>query len=130
MAIAIEKVLLAKEARDAEERPSTQDVAIGGALAGSVVGGLTGNVLHNIDKVLSARSGKHPHVLKPGPRLAGGLLGAILGGALGAGTRELAMQNSPAAALLAKMQTGELNESERNQLRQVLTETYSDMGIG
>ena len=34
--------------------------------------------------------------------MAGGLTGAILGGALGAGTREVLMNESPAARMLAK----------------------------
>ena len=40
------------------------------------------------------------------------------------------VQNSPAAALLAKMQTGDFSESDKRQLQQVLAETYRDMGIG
>ena len=42
--------------------------------------------------------------LKPGYRMAGGLVGAILGGGLGAGARELMISESPAARLLARAQ--------------------------
>ena len=43
--------------------------------------------------------------IKPGMRMAGGLVGAVLGGALGAGTAQQAMiQESPAARMLAKVQ--------------------------
>lgn len=130
MAIDIEKVLLARSARDAEEAPSTQAVAIGGAVAGATVGGLAGQGVHTVGRGINALRGKKPNVLKPGARMAGGLVGAILGGALGSGTRDMMVQNSPAAALLAKMQTGDMSESDMRQLQQVLKETYSDMGIG
>ena len=102
MAIDIEKVLLARSAREAEEAPSTQAVAIGGAIAGATVGGLAGQGVHMVVKGINAVRNKQPKVFKPGPRMAGGLLGAVLGGALGAGTRDMMVQNSPAAALLAK----------------------------
>ena len=130
MAIDIEKVLLARSAREAEEAPSTQAVAIGGAIAGATVGGLAGQGVHMVGKGINAVRNKQPKVFKPGPRMAGGLLGAVLGGALGAGTRDMMVQNSPAAALLAKMQTGDFSESDKRQLQQVLAETYRDMGIG
>jgi hypothetical protein len=66
--------------------------------------------------------------IKPGPRFAGGLVGAILGGALGAGARVEAMQNNPAATLLAKLQTeGSLSPSETQQLQSVLADTYGNI---
>jgi len=66
--------------------------------------------------------------IKPGPRFAGGLVGAILGGALGAGARVAAMQENPAATLLAKLQTeGSLSPSETQQLQSVLADTYSNI---
>ena len=38
------------------------------------------------------------NALRPGFRMAGGLTGAILGGALGAGTAAVMRQDNPAAA--------------------------------
>ena len=55
-------------------------------------------------------------------------MGAILGGALGAGARVEAMQNNPAATLLAKLQTeGSLTPSETQQLQSVLADTYGNI---
>ena len=42
---------------------------------------------------------------------------------------QLMIQESPAASLLAKAQTGELTQQELNQLENVLTETYQEMGL-
>ena len=62
--------------------------------------------------------------------MAGGLVGAILGGGLGAGTRQMMIQESPAAALLAKAQAqGDLGASDREMLQRILTDTYSTMGL-
>ena len=72
-------------------------------------------------------------VLTPGgpvKRMAGGLVGAILGGQLGSTIRQMAIQESPAGALLAKAQAqGELNDIDKRALQQVLADTYSEMGI-
>ena len=78
MAIDIEKVLLARSARDAEEAPSTQAVAIGGAIAGATVGGLAGQGVHMVGRGINAVRNKQPKVFKPGPRMAGVYLGQYL----------------------------------------------------
>ena len=71
------------------------------------------------------------NAVKPGMRFAGGLVGAILGGGLGAGIRQATMQNSPAATLLAKIQTGqELTPVETQMLENELATTYSNITRG
>ena len=67
--------------------------------------------------------------IKPGPRFAGGLVGAILGGALGAGARAEAMQNNPAATCSWQnsRQKVHLTPSETQQLQSVLADTYSNI---
>ena len=83
----------------------------------------------NIGGTLGGISG----VLTPGgpvKRMAGGLVGAILGGQLGNTIRQMAIQESPAGALLAKAQAqGELSDVDKAALQQVLADTYSEMGI-
>ena len=66
-------------------------------------------------------------VLKPGFRMAGGLTGAILGGALGAGTAAL-MKQDAAGKALAKVQTrgGQMNDMERAEVAQLLSELYGE----
>ena len=65
--------------------------------------------------------------LKPGYRMAGGLVGAILGGALGAGAREIMIAESPAARLLARAQVnGEMTAADEKMLEDILADTYSN----
>jgi hypothetical protein len=64
-------------------------------------------------------------------RFAGGLVGAILGGGLGAGARQAMIENSTAATLLAKIQTGqELTPVETQMLENELATTYSNITRG
>ena len=104
----IEEILMAKAMADARDKPDPA-VAMGtGAALGGAAGLLGG--------------GKR--------RLAGGLVGAILGGGLGLGVRNMMVQDSPAAAMLAKMQAqGSLNPMDRNQLQSVLKDIYNQGGM-
>ena len=144
MAVSIEDILLAKAAQDEAERPS-QNTAI---TAGSILGSLGGVAVGSgpqavadvggagrrlVDRVLGGTGQKTlGQKLTPGHRMAGGLVGAILGGALGAGTREVMMNESPAARMLARIQTtGELTASDEKMLEDILADTYSNtLGMG
>jgi len=139
MAVSIEDILLAKAAQDESERPSQNTAITAGALLGSLGGVAAGTVPQAAsDAVGSGRrlvnrvlggEGKMPmgQRLKPGYRMAGGLVGAILGGALGAGAREVMMNESPAARLLARIQTsGEMTASDEKMLEDILADTYSN----
>ena len=104
----IEEILMAKAMADARDKPDPA-VAMG---TGAALGGAAG--------LLGGGKG----------RLAGGLVGAILGGGLGLGVRNMMVQDSPAAAMLAKMQAqGSLNPMDRNQLEYVLKGIYNQGGI-
>jgi len=145
MAISIEEALLAKAQQDQQNQMGTGTAALlgggGGALLGAVAGELPhqgGLFINNLKDRLAAGKGLTPvsktglqgvrAAVKPGPRFAGGLVGAILGGALGAGIQQEAMQDNPAAILLAKLQTeGALSPSETYQLQSVLADTYSNI---
>lgn len=108
MTSSIEDILMAKAMADAEKRPDPAVAMGGGAAVGGVLGALPG--------IGGARG-----------RLAGGLLGAILGGGLGMGARQMIIQDSPTAAILAKMQAqGTLNPMDRNQLQSVLKDIYNN----
>ena len=147
MAVSIEDILLAKAAQDEQNRPSQDSAITAGAILGSLggvavgsgpqavadVGGagrrLVERVLGNKNAPLDKSLGQR---LTPGYRMAGGLVGAILGGALGAGTREVMMNESPAARMLARIQTtGELTASDEKMLEDILADTYSNtLGMG
>ena len=111
MASSIEDILLAKAMADAESRPDPAVAMGGGAAIGGVLGALPG--------IGGVRG-----------RMAGGLVGAILGGGLGLGARQAMIQESPAANILAKMQAqGTLNPMDRVQLQSVLKDMYNNPGL-
>lgn len=104
----IQELLLARAMADAEKRPDPAAAMGGGAAVGGVLGALPG---------IGGVKG----------RMAGGLLGTILGGGLGMGVRQMMVNESPAANILAKMQSqGSLNPMDRNQLQSVLRDMYNN----
>ena len=145
MAITLEDALLAKAQLDQQNQISMGTATLLGSGAGALLGAAAGEVpyqggllINKLKDRLAAGQGLVPVTktgmqnvrasIKPGPRFAGGLVGAILGGALGAGAKLEATQNNPAAVLLAKLKTkGTLSASETQQLQSVLAETYSNI---
>ena len=104
----VQELLLARAMADAEKRPDPAVAMGGGAAVGGVLGALPG--------IGGVRG-----------RMAGGLVGAILGGGLGMGVRQMMVNESPAANMLAKMQSqGTLNPMDRNQLQSVLRNIYNN----
>jgi len=148
MAITIEEALLAKAAQDEQNRMGLEAAAGLGTGLGALTGATAGAIPHSaglqINKLkdrLAAGQGLVPvpntgmrgirNAVRPGMRFAGGLVGAILGGGLGAGIRQATIQNSPAATLLAKIQTGqELTPVETQMLENELATTYSNITRG
>jgi len=139
MAVSIEDILLARAAADEASRPTTEQVAATGAVLGSLGGVALGGVPHEASRaiggakrLMSRALGGDGNVplgnrIKPGYRMAGGLVGAILGGALGAGARQLMIQESPAARLLARAQVnGEMTAADEKMLEDILADTYSN----
>ena len=136
----IEDILLARAAQDERNWPDTEMLATGGAVLGSLAGVGVGSVPHAVSQASSnaqrlvnrvfTGNQAQPNPLsraKPGYRMAGGLVGAILGGALGAGSRQLMIQESPAARMLAKIQVnGELSPSDEKALEDMVADTYSN----
>ena len=104
----IEEILMAKAMADARDKPDPA-VAMG---TGAALGGAAG--------LLGGGRG----------RLAGGLFGMIMGGGLGLGVRNMMVQESPAANMLARMQAqGSLNPMDRAQLQSVLKDIYNEGGM-
>ena len=128
MAVGIEDILLLKAQQEAQNQP---DPATGGAL-GAGIGAASGITMGQIANRLrpqtqvSTMPPNPMYRLKPGHRMAGGLVGLVLGGGLGAGAAQVMKENSPAATLLAKLQVnGDLTPSEQAALQNVLADTYS-----
>ena len=121
-----EEALLMKAAYDEQDRQQAMNAAgLLGAAGGAAMGAAGGAPLHALGKALGGQKPGIRGRLKPGPRLAGGLTGMILGGGLGAGVAAMMKQESPAARLLGKMQSGqELDVVEREAIAQELAEIY------
>ena len=127
MAVSIEDILLARAQQDEANRPSTGTATALGATGGSLLGMLAGQPVHNAGVLINKMSGRTANPVKPGMRMAGGLVGAVLGGALGAGAQQAMIQESPAARMLAKVQTqGELSYADQQALENILADTYSN----
>jgi len=127
MAVSIEDILLARAQQDEAERPKLGTATSLGAAGGATLGVLAGQQAHAAGQLVNRVLGNKANPIKPGFRMAGGLVGAILGGALGAGTRQMMIQESPAARMLAKVQTeGELNYADEQALQNILADTYSN----
>ena len=143
MAIDIEQVLLAKAAMDAERYPSEEAAIYGGAALGAGLGALAGQPVHMLGNTINSgldavnpqrpmrkgTGGAPAQSLKPGPKMAGSLIGMILGGQLGPEIRQEMIDNSPAAELLAKFQSGTGTAADAYMLKEVLADTYSQMGV-
>ena len=126
----IEKILLAQAAREAEQGPRLSDAVALGAGGGAALGGLLGVPVHTLGKGIGNLRGTN-RVLKPGSRMAGGLVGALIGGGLGAVAQQQAMQQTgEAGSLLAKIQAqGGMNAQDQLVLEKVLRDAYSQQGL-
>ena len=128
MAVSIEDILLARSMADKDQQiDSGQGALIGAGIAGAAGIGYTDLAARLRPQTQMDVMPPRGYRLKPGHRMAGGLVGAILGGALGAGTASMMKQNSPAADILAKLQVqGELNSVDQQALQSILADTYSN----
>lgn len=138
--LSVQEALLLRAAQEEVEQQKAQEAAgILGLTGGAVIGTAGGMVPHGIGNLvnrgrdaLAARQGLTPkksigRTLRPGFRLAGGLTGAILGGALGAGTAALMKQDNEAARLLGRIQAkGTLSATDEAQLANLLGDIYSN----
>ena len=124
-----QEALLFQAVKDEQARQEAADAALTlGAIGGAGIGVAGGQVPHMIGKGINKMRGRKAPVLKPGPRMAGGLTGAILGGALGAGSAALMKQESQAAQLLGKLQAqgGQLSKMDEQLLAQLLGDIYQN----
>ena len=137
----LEEILAYKAAEQAEQQPNAiMGGTVLGATGGSLLGMMSGipvhkagNAVNQIRDSLAAKQGlsapRNPlKALKPGYRMAGGLVGLALGGVLGGGIARQVTENNPAAQLLAKLQvTGELNAQEAAALQEMVSQYYGSV---
>lgn len=124
----IEELLVAKMLQKQADKPSNE-LAMG---AGAAVGGLAGVGMaypaHKVGQGLGHLRGTN-HMLKPGLRMAGGLVGAVLGGALGPAVRDQMINNSAEAEILARFKAGIPAPGDDIRLQQLLADQYRQIGI-
>ena len=131
--LSLEEALLLKAAQEeTEKQQSIQAASILGGAGGALLGRMGGAVPHQIGRAVNALRPRHEvNRYKPGFRAAGGLTGAILGGALGAGTAALMKQNNRPAQLLGNIQAkGSISSEEEMELAKLLSELYTDQARG
>ena len=101
-----------------------------GALIGAGLMGTAGITVGDLAQRLGASQGPKSlgQRLSPGRRFAGGLVGAILGGGLGATMANQMKQASPAAQVLAKVQTQQdLSPADISVLQSELADSYNNI---
>lgn len=124
-----EEALLMQAAYDEQDRQQAQNAAgLLGAGTGALAGSAVGAIPHSIGQLLGGKPKTAAAAMRPGFRMAGGLTGAILGGALGAGVAGVMKQESSAARLLGKIQAqgGQLDELDKMALSNELTNIYNN----
>ena len=143
MAISLEDILAVKAAQNEQEGASLLNAGIavgagGGALAGMLAGQpvhMAGNAINAGKDMLASRQGlsavrKPLRALKPGPRMAGGLVGLIVGGGLGAAVANQARQENPAADMLGKIAVGgDLTPRDKIALENMVADYYKTQGL-
>ena len=137
--LTVEEALLFQAVRDEQARQEAlEQAAIVGAIGGAGAGTTMGEIEHALGNLMKSGNAKTSPMsgvpnripygtrLKPGPRMAGGLTGLILGGGLGAGAAALMKRESEAGELLGKIQAqrGELSESDERRLGELLGQIY------
>ena len=124
----IQDILYAKALADAQYRETDNTGMAVGALTGTAFGAAAAptQALKPLQqtgqngRLLATRGGNAAR------RMAGGLVGAIVGGGLGTGVQQIAAQESPAANILAKIQAqGGLTERDTRELQMILGDIYN-----
>lgn len=129
MSVNIEDILLLKAQQDANNRENNGLAIAAGGTLGTALGALAAGPAHaqGYKSLQTKLKDRLPSSIRPGARMAGGLVGMALGGALGPGTAQLMMGgNGGAGELLAKIQVGqELSRHDEERLISILGEAYN-----
>jgi hypothetical protein len=142
MAASIQDALLLRAQQDAANRENNGLAITAGALAGTAAGLSLGGRIHRGGQLanklkdrLAAAEGltrtagmRTKEALTPGGRMAGGLVGLLAGGSLGAAAQSAFIGQSDAGKYLAKIQMGDpMSPEEMGELEQILTGTYNNI---
>jgi len=109
-----EEILAIRAQQQAAQFPDERDSQIIGATTGALGGVLAGSIPHTAGNLINRLRGRTSSPLRGGFRMAGGLVGAGIGGLLGPAVREQMLADNRAAQVAGRvMATGELSESDR-----------------
>lgn len=124
-----EEMLLLAALKEKGSGLGSQEVATGaGALGGALAGLAAGQILHPVGRAVGHLKGSN-HMLKPGFRLAGTLIGAGIGGQLGPMFRQQMLSNSEEARILAAEQAGTATDEDRLRMQLLIADQLGKMGI-
>ena len=128
--LSLEEALLLKAAYEEKEKQDSINAAsvVGGA-GGALLGRAGGGITHQLGRAVNTLRPRHEvDKMKFGNRKAGTLAGAILGGALGAGTAAVMKQNNRPAQLMGEIQAkgGAIDPQMEAELAAILSELYTD----
>lgn len=123
----IEQQLLLNLANKNSNIPSNADAALIGAGIGGAIGAFRPTSSSEI--LMSKIQGRPVTGRGFMKRAAGGLTGAILGGVLGPGARQLAINNDPTAGALARLQMGRQTPTDMRIIEEALANSYNSIGL-
>ena len=136
----IQDLIALKAQKEVEDQISQEEAALigagvlgtGGLVAGHQAHRL-GNSINKVKDTLAANRGLSRSKMQnlksrviPRFRPAGAIIGVAAGGGLGASIQNLMNQESPAANLLAKYQSGQFTEKDAIMLEGLLKEMYNN----
>ena len=86
----------------------------------------------NVGKPVMVRKPRETSMLRritPGPRMAGGLIGALMGGALAPEAIKTILGPSEATEMLVKAKLGTLDAADKNRLEQMIIDNQQATGV-
>ena len=144
--MSVQDILLQQAMQDNLNQPDpSAAMAIGGA-GGALLGIGAGHIPQKGAEALTGLISRRPAavakpdarmmaqrmkgMIRPGFRAAGGLVGLMAGGALGAGVANAFSNESAAGNMLARIQStgGNLSAMDQMRLEAILSDSYNNMG--
>ena len=137
----IEEILVGQAADDYQTQQTLSTIATAlGALGGGAVGMDVGTpelmakdagrrLNHMLNPKVAAAENKFLRRITPGPRMAGGLVGALMGGALAPEAVKAILGPSEATEMLVKAKMGGLDASDKALLQRMIIDNHQATGV-
>ena len=137
----IEEILVGQAADDYQTQQTLSTIATAlGALGGGAVGMDVGTpelmikdagrrLNHMLNPKVAATENKFLRRITPGPRMAGGLVGALMGGALAPEAVKAILGPSEATEMLVKAKMGGLDAGDKALLQRMIIDNHQATGV-